>query len=433
MCVAFHPTIPSLLAAGTFNGEVMVWDLNKGDEPLLATSRVDLYFHREPVCEVKWFPEVSLQGGAGGAGGAGEGHLLASLCNDGKMFVWNMKDLLEYPLRGFQMRGARKGARGGVKTGDVGGDPATYGSKRGAGGGGGVCMAFSSQDSFQFVLGSEMGSVYKCTREEADLRHMMDRGPDLAWTADGLAVLRTIVKPGAAGGSGDGGGDSADVHAFKAHVEKFARERGLREVNRSVVFESKPPLDLLYPTPVSFEFAPHDGPVHDVQASPFSRNVFLTCSSDSSVKMYSLLQKKACVSLQASSSSNYLYSTAWSHSRPCVFAASTEDGRVLIYDFEVRLVCMPALTLIFPCLTPPPAPFSPNPKDNTSHPVTTLFPQCSGEPVYTVEFNQRYPALLAAGDGAGKVHLYSLNTALTEPHQDEEGTLERIISRAMDA
>jgi len=30
-CVAFHPTHPALVAAGSFNGEVYVWDLSAGD------------------------------------------------------------------------------------------------------------------------------------------------------------------------------------------------------------------------------------------------------------------------------------------------------------------------------------------------------------------------------------------------------------------
>jgi hypothetical protein len=93
MCVACHPTIPSLVACGSFNGEVLVFDLTlantssslgasssassassssslravvmgegdggndddvNGDDgngggPLIHASSIDDYFHREPV------------------------------------------------------------------------------------------------------------------------------------------------------------------------------------------------------------------------------------------------------------------------------------------------------------------------------------------------------------------------------------------------
>ena len=83
MCVRCHPEQPALVAAGTFNGEVMVWDLSRGltvkafqlpggegavegkaveevgggdafaDEQLVASSRIDDYFHREPISSVR--------------------------------------------------------------------------------------------------------------------------------------------------------------------------------------------------------------------------------------------------------------------------------------------------------------------------------------------------------------------------------------------
>ncbi|KAF0715863.1 hypothetical protein AaE_011243, partial [Aphanomyces astaci] len=48
MCVAHHPTNPAVVAAGSFNGELMVWNTSL-EEPLVATSGIGDYFHREPI------------------------------------------------------------------------------------------------------------------------------------------------------------------------------------------------------------------------------------------------------------------------------------------------------------------------------------------------------------------------------------------------
>lgn len=42
--------------------------------------------------------------------------------------------------------------------------------------------------------------------------------------------------------------------------------------------------------PVTFAFRAHHGPVYAVDISPFQRNVFLTCSTDSTARIYSLLE-----------------------------------------------------------------------------------------------------------------------------------------------
>ena len=52
-CVACHPEKPSVLAAGSSNGEVFVWDTNQED-PLIASSRIEDYFHREPIAKIAW-------------------------------------------------------------------------------------------------------------------------------------------------------------------------------------------------------------------------------------------------------------------------------------------------------------------------------------------------------------------------------------------
>eukprot|EP00953_Heterococcus_sp_UTEX-ZZ885_P021528 12003-Heterococcus_DN1.PRE.1 len=52
MCVACHPERPAVIAAGSFNGEVLVWDTAASDDDmLLGASRIDDYCHREPIAQ----------------------------------------------------------------------------------------------------------------------------------------------------------------------------------------------------------------------------------------------------------------------------------------------------------------------------------------------------------------------------------------------
>ena len=43
-------------------------------------------------------------------------------------------------------------------------------------------------------------------------------------------------------------------------------------------------------SPVNLSFEPHDGSVHGVEYSPYHRNLFLTCASDCTARIYSVLQ-----------------------------------------------------------------------------------------------------------------------------------------------
>ena len=68
--LAFHPTDPNLLVGGLFSGELCLWNIaanhsnttsnssgqqqQHSSEPLLARSRIDDCFHREPIAQVAW-------------------------------------------------------------------------------------------------------------------------------------------------------------------------------------------------------------------------------------------------------------------------------------------------------------------------------------------------------------------------------------------
>ena len=42
-------------------------------------------------------------------------------------------------------------------------------------------------------------------------------------------------------------------------------------------------------SPIKFVFRPHHGPVYDISTSPFHRNLFVSCGTDATVRVYSLL------------------------------------------------------------------------------------------------------------------------------------------------
>lgn len=54
-CLSFHPVKPSLIVCGTYSGEILLYDLAREDENLIARSRVDDYIHREIISRLVWW------------------------------------------------------------------------------------------------------------------------------------------------------------------------------------------------------------------------------------------------------------------------------------------------------------------------------------------------------------------------------------------
>ncbi|CAN0038210.1 unnamed protein product, partial [Heterosigma akashiwo] len=91
MAVACHPEAPALVAAGSFNGEVVVLDM-ASDDQVVAVTGINDYFHREPVCAVRWTWDPAR----------GE-WLVASASADGNVLFWSLAAGLRYPARGYQV------------------------------------------------------------------------------------------------------------------------------------------------------------------------------------------------------------------------------------------------------------------------------------------------------------------------------------------
>lgn len=52
-CIEFHPTDPLILAGGTMNGEIYLWNIDQ-EEPVICNSAIDEYYHRESITKLIW-------------------------------------------------------------------------------------------------------------------------------------------------------------------------------------------------------------------------------------------------------------------------------------------------------------------------------------------------------------------------------------------
>ncbi|NXT56122.1 WDR34 protein, partial [Pluvianellus socialis] len=78
MCLAFHPSQPSLVAGGLFSGELVVWDTGRTDDPVVWRTGLTDDTHTDPVYQVNWLPDAQHRNQA----------RLLSVSTDGKILVW---------------------------------------------------------------------------------------------------------------------------------------------------------------------------------------------------------------------------------------------------------------------------------------------------------------------------------------------------------
>jgi WD40 repeat protein len=290
LSLAFHPTQPSRLAGGTYNGELMIWDIGSDDlDPLIASSSIDDYFHREAIQSVEWI-QADLSGSQ-------NAYLLATVSGDGKVLIWDARENdLSYPSRGFMLLGSKKRVLGGL------------------------CLSFSPLDPWLFVIGCETGTIMRAFRPPPGASLGKPQG-QYSWKPSAVALFDQLA--------------ANSRLQLQHHVEQHCRTGGINEVGAEVVFASKPDPAVIFPAPKTTDLEPHAGPVTVVVFSPFHRKLLLTGSLDGSVRLYDVLQQRALHAMFPPSkhlSACAISAASWSSARPCVFAVAMEMGGVYIYD-----------------------------------------------------------------------------------------------------
>eukprot|EP00002_Diphylleia_rotans_P028367 TRINITY_DN5726_c0_g1_i4.p1 TRINITY_DN5726_c0_g1~~TRINITY_DN5726_c0_g1_i4.p1 ORF type:complete len:503 (+),score=78.27 TRINITY_DN5726_c0_g1_i4:60-1568(+) len=284
MCISFHPEHPAIIAGGTFNGEIYLWNIGNVTDPLLASSPLSETSHKEPISKLVWHPLAN-----------GKGYQVISAGTDGRILTWAKNNNLKEP-----MQGCRLLSNVTTVTGGKGAPRVLQDVVQGA-----TSISYSAEDRNKFIIGTEGGNIFRCA----------------LFTGKGK--------------------DS--------------------------------------PCQIEMAYDQHNGPVHSVVCSPFHRNVFFSCSADSTVRLTSLFVKTPILNLMPSSS--YPYAISCSHFRPLVFAVGCGDGTCCIYDLV----------------------------KNKYEPTTVLRNANNYAPVYCVAFNSKQRDLLATGDANGTVRIWQLS------------------------
>ncbi len=378
-CIACHPQNPALVAVGTFNGKILVFNTalcGTKEDPLIAQSKIDDCFHHEPLSSICWILEYDRRGR--------RIYGIATTSGGGKVLTWSLENNLLAPSRGFRVssKSASRNAR-------FGGSSMSFVKSRHH-----VGVSASS-----LVVGTESGRIFRCFRSSSErgfktpkISTQHSKG-SANWTSEGLRCLSHV--------------EQSSRLSVRSHVEEYARLIKATRIDDVIFYTSRPDVEKIYPKCKGFEFHAHVGPVYALDTSPHERNAFLTGGADGEIRLCSMLQSKP---LRTFDVSCFVYDISWSPNCPMVFAAATLRNGIEIYD-------------MYKDMSHPIHRIGRRRKKGSMDDIEEEDIDDDVRRMTTVSFNPKQRSLLAFGDTLGKVSIYKLPFDITS---ERAGELEKL-------
>lgn len=82
----------------------------------------------------------------------------------------------------------------------------------------------------------------------------------------------------------------------------------------------------------------HQGPIYKVRCNPFDPNVFITCSYDWSIKIWTTKQIKPILTCKSMNRNCQINDIEWSPFTSTIFAAVIDDGTIEIWDLSKQVI-----------------------------------------------------------------------------------------------
>ncbi|KXS21440.1 WD40 repeat-like protein [Gonapodya prolifera JEL478] len=172
-CLDFSSATPNLLAVGYQDGHLAVYDVRNQHDRSVLDTRNSSGKHRDPIWEVRWVM-VSKSGSAtaeSDSGDKGE-EVIVSVSTDGRVVQWDVRkgvqctDLMSLK-RVYQQTDQASGG-GDPSQGGASGAAAGKGPSAGSGSTmsrqtGGLTFDFSPFDSNYYLVGTEDGTIHRCS------------------------------------------------------------------------------------------------------------------------------------------------------------------------------------------------------------------------------------------------------------------------------
>ncbi|GFT69391.1 WD repeat-containing protein 34 [Nephila pilipes] len=289
--VSFHPELPAVIVAGKLNGEILLWDISKEDDSLLASTEVASFNHREPITGLHWMLQYGKQNRIEFASCSLDGKILLWSYEAGKLKLSNGFVILAKQLpRNFLIKTHRENAEIGITS-----------------------MTINYEDRNIFVIGIEGGGIFQC---------LFDSLVPASYSAFSPISLKSPISMGFERHKGQV--TTVQFSPFSRNVFLSAGTDG--ELRIYSLLQPKPLLMLQLPT----------GGINNAQWSPIRPLVFSCVSNNGQFHVWDLKadEKSPIESIPVTAAKGYGLSLQNNNKNPSLLATSCSDGTVQVWELS---------------------------------------------------------------------------------------------------